>query len=69
MDNGPSFPLIYSVVCREVLTKLREWEATIKACQALGRDPLETFELNFRFVGSPGALERKRPAQLGYDSR
>ncbi len=41
--------------CREVLAKLREWQATITACQALGRDPLETFELNFRFVGSPGA--------------
>ncbi|KAG2452041.1 hypothetical protein HYH02_003079 [Chlamydomonas schloesseri] len=40
--------------CKEVLAKLREWQATITACQAMGRDPLASFELNFRFVGSPG---------------
>eukprot|EP00198_Chlamydomonas_reinhardtii_P002822 XP_001692158.1 predicted protein [Chlamydomonas reinhardtii] len=40
--------------CREVLAKLREWQATILACQAIGRDPLASFELNFRFVGAPG---------------
>ncbi|KXZ51992.1 hypothetical protein GPECTOR_10g1014 [Gonium pectorale] len=33
---------------------LREWQATIRACQAVGRDPLQSFELNFRFVGAPG---------------
>lgn len=40
--------------CKAVLEKLREWQATIQACQRLGKDPLETFELNFLFVGSPG---------------
>ncbi|PNH08303.1 NFX1-type zinc finger-containing protein 1 [Tetrabaena socialis] len=40
--------------CREVLDKLRDWQATIRACQAMGRDPLQSFELNFRFVGAPG---------------
>ncbi|KAG2492324.1 hypothetical protein HYH03_009275 [Edaphochlamys debaryana] len=40
--------------CREVLQKLREWRATITACQALGRDPLQAVELNFRFTGAPG---------------
>jgi hypothetical protein len=43
------------VGCGQVLAKLREWQATISAAQALGRDPLESFELNFLFVGSPGA--------------
>ena len=40
--------------CQEVLAKLREWQATIHASQALGKDPLDSFELNFLFVGSPG---------------
>ncbi|KAG2423774.1 hypothetical protein HXX76_015050 [Chlamydomonas incerta] len=40
--------------CKEVLAKLREWQATIRGCQAMGRDPLASFELNFRFVGAPG---------------
>jgi hypothetical protein len=40
--------------CQAVLGKLREWQATISAAQALGRDPLDSFELNFLFVGSPG---------------
>ncbi|KAG2495742.1 hypothetical protein HYH03_006339 [Edaphochlamys debaryana] len=42
------------VGCRAVLQKLREWQATITACQALGRDPLQAVELNFRFTGAPG---------------
>ncbi len=37
-----------------MLAKLRDWQATIQACQRLGRDPLQSFELNFRFVGAPG---------------
>ncbi|KXZ57083.1 hypothetical protein GPECTOR_5000g1310 [Gonium pectorale] len=41
--------------CKSVLAKLREWQATIRACQAVGRDPLQSFELNFRFVGAPGS--------------
>eukprot|EP00775_Hariotina_reticulata_P004272 gene4272-4525_t len=40
--------------CSTVLQKLREWQATIKASQALGKDPLDSFELNFTFVGAPG---------------
>ncbi len=64
---GQSPAVTCCVVCREVLAKLREWEATIKACQALGRDPLDTFELNFRFVGSPGASERERPCTAGLE--
>jgi hypothetical protein len=44
------------VGCQEVLAKLREWQATIKAARELGSDPLKSFELNFLFVGSPGAL-------------
>ncbi|KAJ9508188.1 hypothetical protein QJQ45_021542, partial [Haematococcus lacustris] len=42
------------VGCKEVLAKLREWQATIKASQRMGKDPLDSFELNFRFVGAPG---------------
>jgi len=38
----------------QVFAKLREWQATILASQRLGKDPLQSFELNFRFVGSPG---------------
>jgi hypothetical protein len=41
--------------CQQVLGKLREWQATIKASQNQGRDPLDSFELNFLFVGPPGA--------------
>ena len=41
--------------CKQVLEKLREWQATIKASQRLGKNPLDSFELNFLFVGSPGA--------------
>ena len=47
-------PTARSPLTREVLAKLREWQATILACQAIGRDPLASFELNFRFVGAPG---------------
>lgn len=36
------------------MQKLKEYQATIKASQKLGRDPLSSFELNFLFVGSPG---------------
>lgn len=43
------------VGCKSVLEKLKEWQATITASQKLGVDPLESFELNFLFVGSPGA--------------
>ncbi|KAJ9507979.1 hypothetical protein QJQ45_021314 [Haematococcus lacustris] len=42
------------VGCKEVLAKLKEWQATIKASQRMGKDPLDSFELNFRFVGAPG---------------
>lgn len=38
----------------QVLAKLREWQSTIQAAQALGQDPLKSFELNFLFTGSPG---------------
>jgi hypothetical protein len=38
----------------QVLEKLREWQATIKGSQLLGKNPLESFELNFLFTGSPG---------------
>lgn len=40
--------------CEGVLAKLREWQATISASQELGLDPLDSFELNFMFVGAPG---------------
>lgn len=33
---------------------VRCWRATIRASQDLGKDPLESFELNFLFTGSPG---------------
>lgn len=42
------------VGCKEVMLKLKEFQATIKASQRLGMDPLSSFELNFLFVGSPG---------------
>ncbi|KAL6759019.1 P-loop containing nucleoside triphosphate hydrolase protein [Haematococcus lacustris] len=42
------------VGCKEALAKLKEWQATIKASQRMGKDPLDSFELNFRFVGAPG---------------
>jgi hypothetical protein len=35
--------------------KLAKWRATIEGCKRLGKDPLSTMELNFRFVGAPGA--------------
>ncbi len=38
------------------MAKLKEWQATIKASQRLGKNPLDSFELNFLFVGSPGEL-------------
>lgn len=41
--------------CQSVLAKIKEWQATITASQKMGMDPLESFELNFLFVGSPGA--------------
>jgi hypothetical protein len=44
--------------CSTVLAKLREWQATIKASQALGKDPLDSFELNFTFVGAPGECSK-----------
>jgi hypothetical protein len=40
--------------CKSVLSKIGEWQATIKASQKMGVDPLESFELNVAFVGSPG---------------
>jgi len=43
--------------CKSLLAKLRRSEATIKASQALGKDPLDSFELNFTFVGAPGESE------------
>ena len=45
-----------SNVCRDVLGQLRKWQAIIKQCQKMGRDPLQSVELNFRFVGAPGGL-------------
>lgn len=48
------------VGCQEVLARLQEWQATISACQALGKDPLESMELNFLFVGAPGGLRQGR---------
>jgi hypothetical protein len=39
-----------------VLEKLREWQATIKGSQLLGKNPLDSFELNFLFTGSPGTV-------------
>ncbi|MEW5300661.1 MAG: hypothetical protein WDW36_003575 [Sanguina aurantia] len=42
------------VGCTSVLEKLKEYQATITASQQLGKDPLDSFELNFLFVGSPG---------------
>jgi len=38
----------------QVLAKLKEWQSTIKASTRMGKDPLDSFELNFMFVGSPG---------------
>lgn len=38
------------VGCKEVLEKLKEWQATISTSQRLGLDPLQNFELNFRSV-------------------
>jgi len=46
--------------CQSVLEKVKEWQATITASQRLGKDPLESFELNFLFVGSPGELPLRR---------
>jgi hypothetical protein len=47
--------LLYAAAATpQVLGKLREWQATIKASQLLGKNPLESFELNFLFTGSPG---------------
>lgn len=43
--------------CQSVLGKLKEWQAIIKASQGLGLNPLESFELNFLFVGSPGGSQ------------
>ncbi|GFR50032.1 hypothetical protein Agub_g12193 [Astrephomene gubernaculifera] len=51
--------------CREVLSKLREWQATILGCQAVGRDPLQVVELNFRFVGAPGTGKTTVAARVG----
>lgn len=34
--------------------QVRGWRATIKASIDLGKDPLDSFELNFLFTGSPG---------------
>ncbi|MEW5313864.1 MAG: hypothetical protein WDW38_005396 [Sanguina aurantia] len=42
------------VGCKSVLEKLKEYQSTITASQQLGKDPLDSFELNFLFVGSPG---------------
>jgi hypothetical protein len=42
------------VGCEGVLDKLREWQDTIKVARWMGQDPLESFELNFLFVGPPG---------------
>jgi hypothetical protein len=42
--------------CKSVLAKLKEWQATITASQKRGRDPLESFELNLLFTGSPGEV-------------
>lgn len=41
------------VGCEKVLSKLFEWQATIQAARYLGRDPLNNFGMNFRFVGAP----------------
>lgn len=42
--------------CTAVMNKLKEWQSTIEMSKRLGKDPLESFELNFRFVGPPGEV-------------
>jgi hypothetical protein len=51
-------------LCSEVLNELRKMEATILGCKRMGKDPLSSLELNFRFVGSPGVWE---VSQLVYE--
>lgn len=52
--GGASAVFADLIGCKAVLEKLQEWQATITACQRMGKDPLESFELNFAFVGAPG---------------
>ncbi len=43
---------------REVLAKMKQIEANVKMAKKKGKDPLESMELNFRFVGAPGTGEK-----------
>lgn len=54
--------LLTLIGCQSVLEKLKEWQATIRASQRIGKDPLESFELNFLFTGSPGRLCVQQPS-------
>ncbi|KAG1673297.1 hypothetical protein FOA52_002577 [Chlamydomonas sp. UWO 241] len=48
-----------------VLAKLAECRATIEGCKRLGKDPLSTMELNFRFVGVPGTGKTTSAGLMG----
>lgn len=45
-----------------MLGKLKEWQATIRASQRLGKDPPDSFEMNFLFTGAPGDTRCKSMA-------
>lgn len=47
------------VGCEALRDRIKGWRATIRANQQRGRDPLDTFELNFLFTGSPGRSEAR----------
>jgi hypothetical protein len=54
------------VGCSSVLAKLQEWRAIIEMAKRTSSEPLQSMELNFLFVGSPGACaaaQRCTPAR------